>query len=211
MQIQKRDLIYGTIIGAAVGLLAQPVMSNLTVTLADLGLGVNTKTRILVFVFFTILAPAVLFLASFVGKFVPVIYQFAKFAAVGTLNSFINLGVGNLLATITNTTSGWLVTLFSVVSSLVATTNSFFWNKLWTFDSKGGSASIQAVKFYLITGVGILLNAAAVTLVNSLRPEATEGKVWLNVAFLCGIGASFLWNFLGYKFLVFKKPKETAI
>lgn len=206
----KRDIVFGFIIGAAVGVLVQPVISNFAVTLSNIGLGVNIKTRILAFVFFTLLAPAALFAASFVGKFVAPIYQFAKFAAVGTLNSFINLGVGNALAAITNITSGWQVTLFSVVSSLVATTNSFFWNKLWTFDSKGGNVSVQAVKFYLITGVGIVLNAAAVTLVNSLRPGALDGKVWLNVAFLSGIAASFLWNFLGYKFIVFKKAPEVV-
>ncbi|MDO8504864.1 MAG: GtrA family protein [Candidatus Liptonbacteria bacterium] len=201
----KQDKLHGAIIGMAVGLLVQPVMTNLGETLAKIHLGLDIKTRVMVFIFFSILAPVALFVASWLGKFLPVIYQFAKFAAVGTLNSLINAGVGNLLIAITGITDDWQFTMFAVIASLTATTNSFFWNKFWTFDSKGGNAQVQAVKFYIITGVAIFLNVSVVTWVNTLRPEAMQGKVWANVAFLCGIGASFLWNFLGYKFIVFKK------
>jgi putative flippase GtrA len=204
----KKDTTLGFVIGAAVGLLVQPVMSNLIVTLANIGLGVNIKTRILAFVFFTLLAPAALFIASFIGKFLPVIYQFAKFAAVGTLNSLINIGIGNLLIAMTGITSGFWFTVFAAISFLCATTNSFFWNRLWTFGATGGAGASEVVKFYVISGGGFLLNVTTATWVNTLRPLTVQGKVWANFAFLCAIGVSFLWNFLGYKFFVFKKPKS---
>jgi len=206
----KKDITLGFVIGAAVGLLVQPVMSNLAVTLANIGLGVNMTTRIIAFVFFTLFAPLALFIASLIGKFVPVVYQFSKFAAVGTLNSLINIGVGNLLIAMTGITSGFWFTIFASVSFLCATTNSFFWNKLWTFGAGGTAGASQVVKFYVISGGGFFLNVTTATWVNTLRPVAVQGKVWANFAFLCAIGVSFLWNFLGYKFFVFKKSKETV-
>lgn len=206
----KKDTLFGFIIGAAVGLLMQPMLSTLGDTLGKIGLSTDAKTRILVFVIFTVLAPAALFVASFIGKWVKVIYQFAKFAAVGTLNSFIDFGVVNLLIATTGYASGIYFSAFKAISFIFATTNSFFWNKFWTFDSKGGNAAEQAVKFYVIAGVGLLVNVGAASFVNGARPVNASPNLWANFAVLCGIGVSFLWNFLGYKFLVFKKQEGPA-
>jgi hypothetical protein len=42
--------------------------------------------------------------------------------------------------------------------------------------------------------------------VNLLRPPAVPPELWLNVGGLAGVGASFLLNFLGYKYVVFRSP-----
>lgn len=207
----KKDIFLGFVIGAAVGALVQPMMSNLVVTLANIGLGVNAKTRILVFVFFTILAPLALFLISIVSRIIPVLYQFSKFAAVGTLNSFIDFGVVNLLIAMTGYAAGVWFAVFKAVSFIFSTTNSFIWNKMWTFDSKGGDTTAQAVKFYIIAGVGLFINVGVASAVVAAKPINASANLWANVAVLGGIFASFLWNFLGYKFLVFKKPKEKVV
>lgn len=206
----KKDALFGLVIGAAVGLLIQPMLSTLTDTIAKLGLAVDTKTRILAFVFFTILAPVALFIASLIGRWVRVIYQFAKFAAVGTLNSFIDFGIVNLLIAVSGHASGAYFAVFKGISFLFAATNSFLWNKLWTFDSKGGDTAGQAIKFYLITGLGLLINVGVASAVNNARSGSVSVNLWANLAVLCGIGASFIWNFLGYKFLVFKKSENAA-
>lgn len=207
----KRDGYFGLIIGAAVGLLIQPMLSTLAETIAKFGLGVDIKTRFFIFAFFTVLAPTALFLASVIGRWVKVIYQFAKFAAVGTLNSFIDFGIVNLLIVFTGYASGVYFAIFKAISFIFAATNSFLWNKLWTFDSKGGDTAGQAIKFYLITGFGLLINVGVASFVNSTRTGAVSVNLWANLAVLCGIGASFIFNFLGYKFLVFKKPKEPTV
>ena len=203
----KKDGLLGLVIGAAVGLLIQPMLSTLSETLASFGLAVDLKTRIIAFVFFTILAPVALFLASLVARWIKVVYQFAKFAAVGTLNSFIDFGVVNLLIAIFGVATGIAFSIFKAISFLFATTNSFFWNKFWTFDSKGGDTTKQAIQFYVIAGIGLLVNVGVATLVNGARGEAVAVNLWANFAVLCGIFASFIWNFLGYKFIVFKKQE----
>jgi hypothetical protein len=63
---------------------------------------------------------------SFVlGKKISLLYQAAKFFLVGTLNTFIDLGVVNLLIWIFNITSGFFYGVFKAISFLTATTNSY--------------------------------------------------------------------------------------
>lgn len=213
----KKDLGLGAIIGAAVGLLVQPILTNVLVNL-DPGPG---NVRALVWtdpwdlmpyrvgLFFILLAAGLLgiFIGYQLGKIRPFIYQFTKFAAVGTLNTLINLGALNLLITLTGIASGYKYSLFVLVGFLLATTNSFLWNKLWTFGDTTGGGTKQALAFYALTAVGAILNVGIASfIVNGVAHPDISPALWANVGGLAGVLASFLWNFLGYKFFIFKKP-----
>jgi hypothetical protein len=56
---------------------------------------------------------------------------------------------------------------------------------------------------------GLILNTAAGTLINAAQPAGLSGatlRLWSHlVAPGAGVVASFLWNFLWYKYAVFKK------
>lgn len=204
--MNKKDLFLVSIIGGAVGILAQPMLFTLSSTLGRLGLVINGSTRIGFLVFFLILAPAALFIANFLGRLWGVLYQFAKFAAVGTLNSFIYLGVINLLIYLTGIARGWEYSAFVLLGFLLSTTNSFVWNKLWTFESHDKTNVGQAASFYTIAAIGAFLNTGAASLfVNYLAHPGVSDNLWANIGALIGIGVSFLWNFLGYKYFVFAK------
>ena len=206
----KKDLLLVTAIGAAVGLFVQPILVNLVYGSPLLqgvvgGTEVTTVWKIGSFFVFLFLGPFALFVAHVVNKLIP-IYQFAKFAAVGVLNSFIGAGVINLLSLIFGITSGPWISPFATAAFLAATTNSFFWNKFWTFQAGGKIEGGETAKFYTIATIGSGLNVGTVSfIVNYLRPETVAPELWLNVGALCGIAASFLWNFFGYKYIVFKK------
>ena len=208
--MNKNDLKAVAVIGAAVGILIQPVIANIekgsTALSFIFGTGaLSLPTRLGVLVFFTVLAPLALFIGHLIGKLIPVVYQFTKFAAVGTLNSFINASIMNLLSLLTGVTSGVWIPAFVTAAFFAAATNSFFWNKYWTFGARGGLGASEAVKFYTVTAIGWAWNVTVVSVVvNYLRPESVSPEIWLNVGALVGIAASFLWNFLGYKYLVFK-------
>ncbi len=203
--MNKKDLKLVTIIGGAVGILIQPMIQNLVAN-------PSIYLRIGSFIFFLFLAPFALLVAYLLGKIIPVIYQFAKFAAVGTLNSFIDFGVLNLLIFLTNIASGIWFSVFKTISFLTATTNSYFWNKYWTFESGGSPQVKEAAKFYTIAIIGGILNVSIASLVvNGIsRPEFISVNLWANIGALCGILSAFIWNFLGYKFLVFKKKDTTT-
>lgn len=207
--MRRNDLIAVTVIGAVVGLLSQPILANIA---GSFNLNVTLALRASVFVGFTILAPIALTILWFAGKLIPVVYQFGKFAAVGTLNSFVDSGVLNLELLAVDHPGAWAFRLMNTVSVFAATTNSFFWNKFWTFDSKEPATIGQTAKFYSIAIMGFLLNVAAASLLytNVAHPSSISDKLWANIAKLAGIAASFLWNFIGYKFFVFKKPAASS-
>ena len=95
----KRDLYLVALIGLLVGVLIQPILSSTKIlVLAESYVPLSQMLlRVLICLFFLILAPVALWVANKLAKFVAVVYQVAKFAAVGTLNSFIDLGLFNLL------------------------------------------------------------------------------------------------------------------
>ncbi|MDO8537050.1 MAG: GtrA family protein [bacterium] len=199
--MEKRDIKAALTIGAGVGLLSQPILINI-ITTPTYFLRLGTLLG------FTALAPLALLAAYYIGKFVPVVYQFAKFAAVGSLNSFIDIGVLNLEIFLSGQAAGIYYPAFKAVSFVVATTNSFIWNKFWTFNAGDTKASGEAPKFYTFAAVGWVLNVGAATLIVNVlkRPESFSPNIWANIGALVGIAASFLWNFLAYKYIVFKKP-----
>lgn len=196
----RKDLWASVIIGAAVGLLIQPILAN-TVTSIPLTLGVRSG----IFVFFTLFAPFALWLCALIGKVWKAFYQFGQFAAVGTLNSFIDIGIFNLETFLSGSLPGTaLFAVFKAISFLCATTNSFFWNRNWTFGATSGKANAgQVAGFYTIAIVGWVVNVGVATLVKTIGPNT---HLWVDVASpLAGIFVTLLWNFFGYKYVVFKK------
>ena len=202
----KKDFVLVVIIGAAVGILIQPIIVNLIAR-------PSLTIRVLIFFALLILAPVALFVAYLLGRLWKTIYQFAKFAAVGVLNTFIDFGVLNLEILLSGIASGALYPVFKGVSFLAATTNSFFWNKFWTFESKTSANTGEALRFYVVAGVGWLINVSLASfIVNGLsRPAAISPNLWANIGALVGVAGSFLWDFLGYKFLVFRASDNRLV
>lgn len=205
MFIPKRDLFPILSIGALIGILIQPILSNNAEQISSF---ISLESaRVIVFFGFFILAPLALSLAAFIGKFIPVLYQFAKFAAVGTLNSMVDLGFFNLALFLYGVTpSQSIFILFKGMSFFVSTTNSFFWNKFWTFHAAHPVNSKETFKFYSVAISGGVINIVAATAVFQNQATFVSIELWTSViAPVCGILAASLWNFIGYKYLVFKE------
>jgi putative flippase GtrA len=200
----RRDFIRILIIGAGVGLLIQPILAN-NLPAQDAA-ALTPLLRVGIFLFFLVLAPLALWVAKFCSRWFPGIYQFAQFAAVGTLNSFIDVGIFNLETFFygTSVISNGLFALFKAISFLFGTTNSFIWNKYWTFGAQEKMTAKEVMSFYAVALVGWIINVAVATLVKA--SGSADSTTWVNlVAPLAGVAASFLWDFFGYKYLVFKK------
>jgi putative flippase GtrA len=206
--MKRNDLYAGTAIGAAVGLLIQPILANLG-SFAILA-NPTFMLRLGIFIFFTILAPLALWILFLLGTLIPVLYQFGKFAAVGALNTFIDLGVLNLIIFMTGIAGGIGYVVFKAISFLCATTNSFFWNKYWTFNAKGAATGKETGSFFLFAAIGWAINVGIATfIVNGIaRPMSLDPRIWANIGGLWGVAGSFLWDFFSYKFFVFKKSAK---
>ncbi len=205
--MRKKDLLPILVVGAGVGLLIQPILANNVPARVPLTFALRAG----IFVFFTLFAPFALWIASLLSKVWKSVYQFAQFAAVGTLNSFIDIGVFNLETFLLGTLPGTaLFAALKAVSFLCAPTNSYFWNKNWTFnDAEGKTNAGKVTEFYGIAAVGWVINVGVATGVKVMGPAST---LWVDiVAPLAGIAASFMWNFIGYKYFVFKKKDGPTV
>lgn len=134
--------------------------------------------------------------------------QASRFILIGLMNTAIDFAVLNLLMYLTGIYQGKGIIGLNVVSFAVAVTNSYFWNKRWTFkdrDKKGMAE--EFAQFLGVTLVGLAVNSSVVYLITTyILPVFGIGpQLWVNLAKAAATGFSLIWNFAGYKFLVFKK------
>jgi putative flippase GtrA len=150
----------------------------------------------------------VMFIVSLIGKrFLPIL-QAARFFLVGTLNTFVDLGVLNGLMWISGIYSGIFYSIFKGLSFLAASTNSYFWNKHWTFEKKEEVFAHQEYfKFLVIVSIGFLINVGIASfIVNVIGPQfGISEELWANVGAFVAVFFAWMWNFTGAKFIVFKK------
>lgn len=143
------------------------------------------------------------------------IEQFAKFFIVGIMNTLVDLLVLNAETIITGIKSGTGYGVQKGLSFIVAVTFSYFLNKRWTFqDASRENAGKKFSQFIFVSLVGMAINVTAATLaiaylktpINTFlnMPFMTD-QVWVTLGGLTGTAFGLVWNFIGYKFWVFKK------
>jgi len=197
--MKKVDTIISTIIGFLIGAFFFIGLKNI---------GKSFPYSWLLLIVFPPLALLGMFLASFIGKKLLIIYQAAKWVLVGALNTFIDLGVLNGLIWISGIATGLLYSVFKGGSFLLATLNSYFWNKHWTFAKRETVfSSREFSKFLLVTTIGLFINVGIASfVVNIIGPQYGIGeKMWANVGAFAAVLVAWVWNFLASKFIVFKK------
>ena len=123
-------------------------------------------------------------------------------------NTVVDLGIYNLFIYMTDVSSGYMIAVFKSFSVLAAIVNSYVWNKFWSFEKKEvANVGEEFTQFLMVSLVGLLLNVGITSFVVNVigAPTGIADKTWANIG---GLTASVLvlsWNFIGYKFLVFKK------
>jgi len=134
--------------------------------------------------------------------------QVGKYWIVGFLNTLLAVGILNLLMFLTGIARGWFVDLFLIIAFSVTTTHSFLWNKFWIFNANGsGMAKKEYARFF---GISAAMSLLAIFFMHILvnvagAPRGIGHKIWANISLVLLIPISFLGNFFGYKFFVFKK------
>lgn len=133
--------------------------------------------------------------------------QFIKFALIGALNTGVDFGILNLLSYLTGIYAGARLAPLNAVSFGVAVINSYVLNKYWTFQAgSGGVSGAEFGKFLFVSLVGLGINTGVLSLVTGLvaPPADFSPQLWENAAKLAATGLSLIWNFAGYKFIVFR-------
>ena len=127
---------------------------------------------------------------------------------VGGQNFLIDLGMLNLLIAATGVSAGFAGSSWKALAFLVAVSSSFLWNKFWTFRSLSTEhAGAQFAEFLVVSGIGLGVNVGIYAFINDglgpqggLRPE-----LWASIAAVGAAIAGLMGNFLGFKFIVFRK------
>lgn len=182
-------------------------------------------------IIFPILCLIFLWLTFLIGKKIVVIRQAGKFILVGGLNTLMDWGILSFLIFLfrnsfnTDSKDVLLIvfsitiiyySLFKGISFILATVNSYIWNKLWTFKRKTTEKlSREFIQFVVVTLLGFLINVGIASLIfKFISPVAgLNNDQWAIISAAIATFISMIWNFLGYKFIVFdtKSKTETKI
>ena len=95
--------------------------------------------------------------------------QLLKFCVVGASGYAVNLAVFTFLVT----GFGMHYLPAAALSFLVAVTNNYVWNRLWTFRAQRGSVAYQGMRFVVVSGLALGANL----LILELLVSATDQPV----------------------------------
>lgn len=196
--MKKIDLVLGTLIGFLNGVFFYFILRKI---------GIVSPYLWLLIIIFPILGFLGISFAALIGKKFLFIFQAAKFFLVGTLNTFIDLAVLNFFIWISGIFKGPFYVLFKAISFLAAVTNSYFWNKYWTFEKREKPKKEEFLKFLVVTTIGLGINVGVASfVVNVIGPQfGINEKIWASAGAIIAAFFAFLWNFSASKFIVFKK------
>ena len=90
--------------------------------------------------------------------------QLVKFCLVGASGYVVNLAVYAFLLEVV----GLHYISAAVGSFLVAVTNNYTWNRLWTFRAQRGGVAYQGTRFFVVSTVALLANLAVLHLLVTL-------------------------------------------
>ncbi|MBI2452852.1 MAG: GtrA family protein [Parcubacteria group bacterium] len=196
--IGKKDVLLASLVGFLVAIFFLSVAANL---------GIDVWFLPVVLLMFPVLSVLGIIIAAKIAGTIPTLLQAAKFLLIGALNTFIDIGVLNFLIAFTGAASGLSYSVFKGLSFLTAVVNSYAWNKYWTFSAKNISKNAwkEFVQFFVVSAFGFAINVGTASIVvNAIGPRfGFSQELWANVGAIIAAFNSFVWNFLGYKLIVF--------
>jgi putative flippase GtrA len=138
----------------------------------------------------------------------------SRFIIVGVINTVVDLGVLNVLIQLTHTGErGLPFMLIKTTSFMVAVMNSYFLNRSWTFRATGRQKSLvrSGTQFVAVSLIGAVVNVGTASYIATfVSPINGLEKLWPSAAALVGTACSFIWNFIGYKYIVFASRGQAA-
>ncbi|HTR45243.1 MAG TPA: GtrA family protein [Thermodesulfovibrionales bacterium] len=209
--MSKRDYQLSILAGLIMGLLVLPVLKAVDPE-------VFARFACATVPVFLVMTPLGLSIAYSLGRRAPVLWQAGKFAVTGVLNMLVDWGALASLVFLFRRyfgidsrdfiLAGVTVYSFSkALSFILANINSYYWNKYWTFGVyAGGKMKSEFFQFFVVSVLGFIINVfiASSVFMAAHPPRGFTMDQWGIIGAAAGSLAGFLWNFLGYKFFVFR-------
>ena len=90
----------------------------------------------------------------------------------------------------------------AITAAVIATFNSFVWNRIWTFEAQGKGRRLEQLKrFYIVAGIGAMINAGVGSLAFTVLPKQNA----VLIASVIGAFVAAIWNFWGQRNWTFRK------
>ncbi len=190
---------------------------SLAVILTQLLQGRHISVFVLAWVFYflmPVLAIIALWLADLISRKYLFIYQFAKYCLIGIISTLTDVEIFLFLTWLVSLNSSILSGTFKSISFLIAIYVKFIGNKYWTFEEKGKKdTKKEFMNFVLVTFLGLLLDVAGFFFFNRIvGPHwGVPAVTWKSVSVILSALVAAVWNFMGYKFIIFKKQDNGSI
>ncbi len=208
--MNKKDIFLSVFVGILTGFIWGAVFSYLG-TLDKFGLGWAVWVLVLVV---PLVYLAGLFFGEWLSRKIPFFKSFAKYVMVGFLNTGVDFAVFNFLMFITKIEQGYMVSSFKTISFVAAVTNSYFWNKNWVFEERKSALNKgkEFTKFIVVNVIGAMVNVIITSvLIFTIMPKFGLSQLsWNNIAAVFGTAVALIWNFIGFKLIVFTKKNEPS-
>ena len=118
--------------------------------------------------------------------------QLVKFCFVGATGYLVNLWVFSLLVLV----FGVHYIPAAVGSFLVAVTNNYAWNRLWTFREQRGSVAYQGMRFFVVSTLALVANLLVLyVLVEIGLPEIVAQAIAIVLVTPINFVGNKLWSF----------------
>jgi len=119
------------------------------------------------------------------------ILKFLKFCLVGFSGMVVDFGTTWLC----KEKFKWNKYVSNSIGFVLAATNNYIWNRLWTFQSDNANIPIEYGKFFVISIIGLGINNLVVYLLH----EKLKWNFYLSK--LIAVGVVTVWNFtMNYRF-----------
>jgi putative flippase GtrA len=155
---------------------------------------------------FPIMSIAGLWICEILGRKFHFIHQAGKFFLVGAFSAIVDIKVYQIFAwALAFLLAGSIIS--KCISFLVATAVKYGGNKIWVFQKKGRDGiKKEVIQFSFITLIGMIIDVFVFYCATTwLQPQNIPTHVWTEISIIIAALVAAIWNFLGYKFIVFKK------
>jgi len=203
------DVIFALICGRVIGFLVGDFLK-------EWGIEVGLAYSLVLWVLFPFASLLLLWIAQIIGRKLLFVYQAAKHLLVGAFATVIDLKFFEYLLLFVMANS----LVVKAISFLFSTIIKYWGNKYWAFGrhvtaaggippegGKKDNIKKEMFQFFIITLVGLVIDVGVFYYATKIA-EPQFGfpmVIWTKLAVIFAALAAAVWNFIGYKFLVFKK------
>jgi putative flippase GtrA len=183
--MNKNDVIFAIVCGLAVAWIAFDFF---------------VKYGWIFFIILPLLSIIGLWLCDLIGRKIFIVRQAGRFALAGAFADVIDIKVFQLLIIFAP-----FSLFFKAISFLVAMAIKFWANKHWAFEKPGKDGiKKEAIQFLIVTLIGLALDVFSFYYLSRIKIGIST-KLWVELSIIFAALVTAVWNFLGYKFVVFKK------